>query len=98
MCRAEQPRLNQLAEKFEGRVAFLGVSNRDTVAAGRAYGEQLDVPYPLAWSPIVWTLYGIRTQPATVVLDSRGRVVHRSDESITPKALTEILEDELKPS
>jgi thiol-disulfide isomerase/thioredoxin len=47
-CQAEQPDLTKVAGDFAGRVGFVGVSYRDTVAAGRAYQRRFKVPYPLA--------------------------------------------------
>jgi thiol-disulfide isomerase/thioredoxin len=48
ICQAEQPDLSKVAGDFAGRVGFVGVSYRDTVAAGRAYQRRFKVPYPLA--------------------------------------------------
>jgi hypothetical protein len=55
------------------------VSNRDTVAAGRAYQRELDVPYPLAndASGRTWAAWGVPYQPVTVVVDKQGRVARR---------------------
>ncbi|HSO51514.1 MAG TPA: redoxin domain-containing protein, partial [Actinomycetes bacterium] len=41
-CQAEQPDLTKVAADFDGRVGFVGVSYRDTVAAGRAYQRRFN--------------------------------------------------------
>ena len=48
ICQTEQPDLSKVAKQLAGRVGFVGVSNHDTVAAGRAYARRFDVSYPLA--------------------------------------------------
>jgi hypothetical protein len=87
VCRAEQPDLNQLAEEYEGRVTFLGVSNRDTVRDGRAYVEKFDVPYATAHAPEVWDLYHVAYQPVTVVIGADGVVAARIEGPITRDGL-----------
>ena len=56
---------------------FVGVSNRDTVAAGKAYAKRFEVPYPLAHSPETWELFDVPYQPVTVVLDKDHEIVER---------------------
>jgi peroxiredoxin len=74
-------------------VAFVGVSHRDTVAAGRAYRRQFDVPYPLAndASGRTWAAWRVPYQPVTVVVDARGRVARRFDGEVTPQGLRPVL-------
>jgi hypothetical protein len=66
-----------LAEEYEGRVSFIGVSNQDTVEDGRAYKRDFAVPYTLAHAPEVWELYGDPLRPTTIVIDSDGEVSGR---------------------
>ena len=63
-CQAEQPDLTKVAADFDGRVGFVGVSYRDTVAAGRAYQRRFNVPYPLANDPSgrTWARWGVPYQ------------------------------------
>jgi hypothetical protein len=72
-----------LAEEFEGQVAFIGVSNNDTVADGRAYQSNFDVPYLLAHAPEVWELYGDPFRPTTIVIGSDGVQSARIDGPVT---------------
>jgi peroxiredoxin len=78
-CQAEQPDLTKVAADFAGRVGFVGVSYRDTVAAGRAYQRRFKVPYPLANDPSgrTWARWGVPYQPVIVVVDTHGRIAER---------------------
>ena len=79
VCRTEQNDIDDVAEAFEGRVRFLGVSNHDTVSEGRSYQRQFEIPYPLAndSSGRTWAAWGVPYQPVTVVVDQHGRVAWR---------------------
>jgi hypothetical protein len=84
-----------LAEELEGRVAFIGVSNNDTVAAGKEYAEKFDVPYPLAHAPAVWEEFDVPYQPVTIVLDSRLKISSRVDGPITSEGLEQMIAEVL---
>jgi peroxiredoxin len=85
ICREEQSDLTQVATQFAGRVGFVGVSNHDTVAGGRAYQRRYGVPYPLAndASGRTWARWHVPYQPVTVLVDRRGRVAERFDGGTT---------------
>jgi peroxiredoxin len=85
ICQAEQPDLSKVAKEFAGRVHFVGVSNHDTVAAGRAYARRFDVPYPLAndASGKTWARWRVPYQPVTVLVDKQGRIAERYDGGTT---------------
>ena len=99
ICQAEQPDLTKVAADFAGRVGFVGVSYRDTVAAGRAYQRRFNVPYPLANDPSgrTWARWGVPYQPVVVVVDDQGRIAERFDGGTTggtlAAALTYLLEE-----
>jgi len=84
-----------LAERYEGKVSFIGVSNNHSGADGEAYASELEVPYPLAHAPEVWELYEVAYQPVTVVIGADGAVASRIEGPITPDGLTEIISQEL---
>jgi peroxiredoxin len=92
-CRAEQPDLSKVAGDFAGRVGFVGVSYRDTVAAGRAYQRRFNVPYPLAndASGRTWARWGVPYQPVVVLVDKHGRVTERFDGGTTGGTLAAAL-------
>ena len=85
ICQAEQPDLSKVAKEFAGRAGFVGVSNHDTVAAGRAYARRFDVTYPMAndASGKTWARWGVPYQPVTVLIDKQGRIAERFDGGTT---------------
>jgi peroxiredoxin len=93
ICEVEQPDLSRVAAGYAGQVDFVGVSYHDTVAAGRAYQRQFDVPYPLAndASGRTWAAWRVPYQPVTVVVDQQGRVARRFDGEVTPEELRPVL-------
>ena len=85
ICRAEQPDLSRVAGEFSGRVGFVGVSNHDTVAAGRTCQRRFKVPYPLAndASGRTWVRWSGPYQPVVVLVDKQGRIAERFDGGTT---------------
>lgn len=94
-CNAEQPDLNSVAAKYVGRVAFIGLSNRDTVEDGLRYAAKHEVPYPLGHAPAVWRDYGVPYQPTTVVVGGDGTERARWHGAVTAEELTKALESAL---
>ena len=92
-CQAEQPDLTKVAGDFAGRVGFVGVSYRDTVAAGRAYQRRFKVPYPLAndASGRTWARWRVPYQPVVVLVDQHGRIAERFDGGTTGGTLAAAL-------
>jgi thiol-disulfide isomerase/thioredoxin len=92
-CQAEQPDLTKVAGDFAGRVGFVGVSYRDTVAAGRAYQRRFKVPYPLAndASGRTWARWRVPYQPVVVLVDKHGRIAERFDGGTTGGTLAAAL-------
>ncbi|HKO83463.1 MAG TPA: TlpA disulfide reductase family protein [Actinomycetota bacterium] len=85
ICQTEQPDLSKVARQFADRVGFVGVSNHDTVAAGRVYARRFGVPYPLAndASGKTWARWRVPYQPVVVLVDSQGRIAERFDGGTT---------------
>ena len=94
-CNHEQPDLNSVAVRYAGRVAFVGISNRDTVEDGLRYAAKHAVPYPLAHAPEVWRSYGVPYQPTTVVISRDGRELERWSGAVTAEQLTTALDSAL---
>ena len=63
-----------MAEEYEGKVTFFGVSNNDTIEDGRAYADEFDVPYELANAPEVWDAYQVPYQPVTIAISPDGGI------------------------
>jgi thiol-disulfide isomerase/thioredoxin len=95
VCRAEQPHLNQLAERYRDKVSFIGVSNNDSVSDGEDYATEFGVPYPLAHAPDVWDLYEVAYQPVTIVIGADGAVASRIEGPISLDGLNEIIRQQL---
>jgi peroxiredoxin len=92
-CQAEQPDLTKAAGDFAGRVGFVGVSYRDTVAAGQAYQRHFKVPYPLAndASGRTWARWRVPYQPVVVLVDKHSRIAERFDGGTTGGTLAAVL-------
>jgi len=76
-------------------VVFVGVSNNDTVADGKGYVTEFDVPYAMAHAPEVWDLYDVPYQPVTIVLDAGGKEVERFDGPVETEPLRTVIEKTL---
>jgi cytochrome c biogenesis protein CcmG/thiol:disulfide interchange protein DsbE len=77
-CRQEEGPLKAAAERWDGRVAFLGVDFRDSLDAARATQERVHYPYPVGpASAGVPAAFGVTAPPETFFLDARGTVVAR---------------------
>ena len=76
-CRDEQPALERIRRAYRGKgVEFLGVDERDDLAAARAWIAEFDVTYPSIQDPSgSWAddfeLFGY---PDTFVIDSSGTI------------------------
>jgi cytochrome c biogenesis protein CcmG, thiol:disulfide interchange protein DsbE len=77
-CRQEEAALKDAAQRWSGRVAFLGVDFRDSPDAARATQERVRYPYPVGPAASgVPAAYGVTAPPETFFLDGRGTVVAR---------------------
>ena len=65
------------------KVVFIGVSNNDTVDAGKGYVQEYDVPYAMAHAPEVWDLYDVPYQPVTIVIAADGTIAQRFTGPVT---------------
>jgi hypothetical protein len=84
-----------LAEEYEGQVTFIGVSNNDTVADGKAYVSEFEVPYAMAHAPEVWALYDDPLRPTTLLIDGEGNVAHETNGPIDPEVLNDAIREVL---
>jgi hypothetical protein len=81
-----------LAEEYEGKVVFAGVSNNDSVEDGKGYVQDFDVPYAMAHSPETWEAFDVPYQPVTIVIDADGGIVDRFEGPITYDGLKASIE------
>lgn len=76
-CRAEFPIFQRLAEKYAGRVAFVGVDMEDDRQAAREFLREFPTPYPHYFdedASIARLFGGGRVSPTTGFYDARGRL------------------------
>jgi thiol-disulfide isomerase/thioredoxin len=95
-CRTEQPELNEVAERFDGSVAFLGINVNDPVANAMAYQREFAPPYPSVHDPAgtfaaAFEGVGPGTMPSTILVDVEGRVAARIFGSTTATELSVLL-------
>lgn len=91
-CRDELPALRDAATAYPG-VTFVGVDHQDSRDDAVEILEQYGVAYAAGYDPRgdVAARYGIRGLPATVFIDSDGRIVELHQGALTKKALEERL-------
>lgn len=98
-CRKEAPDLVEMADTYDGRIAFYGVNVRDEKATAEAFERTFKIPYPsvedrdgsvlLALSQFVPP----QAVPTTIVLDDRGQVASRILGIAEPSILKALLDD-----
>ncbi len=78
-CRYEFPFFQRLAQRYQARVAFLGVDSNDSRPDAAAFLKQLPVPYPTYFDPdtsIARLFHGGLAWPTTAFYDRAGRVIY----------------------
>ena len=76
-CRAEQPELNSLAQRYGTKgVVFIGVDMRDDPASGRAFVSDFHVAYPSLSDPSeqLASAWSVDAPPTIFVVDKSGRI------------------------
>ena len=76
-CRFEFPFFQELAEKYEGRVAFLGVDSNDSRGRRENFLRENPVPYPSYFDPdvkIAREFKGGLAWPTTAFYDRKGKL------------------------
>ena len=76
-CRYEFPFFRRQAEKYDGRVAFLGVDSRDGRGAAAEFLKEYPVPFPHFFDEdtrIARLFGGARGWPTTAFYDAEGRL------------------------
>lgn len=75
-CRAEFPYFRAVAERYEGRVAFLGVDSQDSRADAERFLGRLPVPYPHYFdedTSVARVFGGGRAWPTTAFYTASGK-------------------------
>jgi cytochrome c biogenesis protein CcmG, thiol:disulfide interchange protein DsbE len=77
-CQYEFPFFADLAERYDGRVAFLGVNSNDSASAARRFLARHSVPFPHfedVDGSVARVFRGGRAFPTTAFYDAGGRLV-----------------------
>jgi hypothetical protein len=81
-----------LAEEYEDRAVFAGVSNNDTVEDGRGYVEEFGVEYAMGNAPEVWTAFDDPVRPSTIVIDANGNIATVVSGPVSLEGMRQILD------
>lgn len=76
-CREEFPFFQSLAEKYRGKVAFIGVDSADNREDAREFLEKFPTPYPHYWDPdleVARVFKGGQAFPTTAFYDASGEL------------------------
>jgi thiol-disulfide isomerase/thioredoxin len=107
-CQHEVPVLDQLAKKYSGKVAFVGVtgspygvdgSSPENQADLTAWVERLGVTYPVAYDAnlTVANAYLQGGYPTLVVIDKNKKIAYIGSGEVPPATLSKALDSVLSP-
>ena len=94
-CIREMPALQAMAERYKGKVHFVGATFNDRREAAKEVLERTGVAYPAAFDPTMSDLaydYGVRVMPTTFFIDAEGNLVERKDGEISEVQLPTVIE------
>lgn len=97
-CRTEAPLLQRAAERYGGRVRFLGVDAKDDAAPALAFLHRYGIRYPNvsdAGGNDIPQALSLRGFPTTYVFDSNGRLQRTVVGGISEQSLAGALESAL---
>jgi cytochrome c biogenesis protein CcmG/thiol:disulfide interchange protein DsbE len=100
-CKEEARAFRASADRFRGRVAFLGVDVQDLKSAARSFLRRFKVNYVSVrdgGSDKTYTAYGLTGVPETYFIDTRGRVIVHSVGRLSAADLTANIQELLKES
>jgi len=87
-CRLEAPVLRAAANRYAGRIQFLGIDIQDSDQAALAFEAEFHDPYPVG--PIIRGSYhdfGLTAPPETFFIDRRGIVISQFGGPLTDKLM-----------
>jgi cytochrome c biogenesis protein CcmG, thiol:disulfide interchange protein DsbE len=93
-CIREMPALQVMAERYKGRIAFVGVTFNDGREAAKGVLERTGVTYPAAFDPKSELAYdyGVRVMPTTFFIGPDGNLVERKDGEFSEVQLQTVIE------
>ena len=94
-CKTEAPALQELSQKYAGRMTVVGLDSQDDTGDARDFARHYHLTYPLvhAGGSSIYHRWGLSGFPETFIIDSRGRVVHHFPGEVSAADV----EQQLKP-
>jgi cytochrome c biogenesis protein CcmG/thiol:disulfide interchange protein DsbE len=93
-CQRELPAFQRAAQRYDGRVAFVGVTfNERLPADARDMLDRAGVRYPAAFDAKseVAVDYGLRGMPTTYFISADGQLLERAEKELTENQISDIL-------
>jgi cytochrome c biogenesis protein CcmG/thiol:disulfide interchange protein DsbE len=92
-CQRELPAFQRAAQRYEGRVAFVGVTFNDNQAGAKAMLEKTGVRYPAGFDAKseVAVDYGLRVMPTTYFISAKGELLERGERELSEGQLDDII-------
>ncbi len=99
-CRIEMPHLQEASETYNGRVAFLGVNDGESLSLITEFAEEFNLTYPLLLDNgrAVNVLYNVRSLPTTLFIHADGTVAEVIIGTINQAVLEDRIEKLLEGS
>ena len=93
-CLRELPDFQAVSERYQGKVAFVGIAVEDTRKGAADILDKTGVTYPAAFDAESDTLidYAIRGMPTTVFISSDGKLLERAERALSESQLEAIIE------
>jgi cytochrome c biogenesis protein CcmG/thiol:disulfide interchange protein DsbE len=88
-CKAEAPAFRAVAERYAGRVVFVGMDTQDFKGAARRFLRRYDVNYVSVrdGTDHTYTQYGLTGVPETYFIDRSGRAVDHAVGAVSKREL-----------
>lgn len=76
-CRREMPAFSDLADSYDGAVAFVGIATQDREKPAKDFAREIDVVYPLGFDlgDKLTDDYGVFGLPSTYFIDADGVII-----------------------
>jgi cytochrome c biogenesis protein CcmG/thiol:disulfide interchange protein DsbE len=93
-CTREMPALQAVAERYRGRVQFVGVTFNDSRDNARKALERAGVTYPAAFDAKSTLVddYGVRGLPTTFFIGPDGNLIERKDGEFSEVQLRKVVD------
>lgn len=93
-CIREMPALQAMAERYKGRIHFVGVTFNDRRDAAKGVLERTGADYPAAFDgqSDLAVDYAVRVMPTTFFISADGQLVERKDGEISEVQLRTIID------